>query len=79
MKKAKKPTAKANWFVLRAVETNTKAHEMIKRRNAARRKAVAALLDEHFSFREIGDLLGITGQRVGALVRYWELRDEARS
>lgn len=74
MKQRKQPTSKARWFVLRAVEANARALETIKRRNEARKKALAALLAEDFSFREIGELLGITGQRVGALIRHWGLR-----
>jgi len=70
----REPSKGAKKLVAEAVQATKDARSYIRHRASTRKKAILVLLNEGFSLRDIGEMLGITGQRVGALVRYWGLR-----
>ena len=74
IKKSKKPSEKARSLVDAAKDMREMAFSIIRKRNNYRRIAVEQLISEGFTYREIGRLLGVTGQMVGKLVQYWEKR-----
>jgi len=67
----KTPSVAAQELVKQAVKINAEVLSLSHARNKLRQKAVKLLLSEGFSYREIGARMGLSGQRVGALIRYW--------
>ena len=71
----KEPSDKAKKLVSQALKMKGAAQDAIRVRNSYRREAVEQLLSEGFTYREIGPFLGITGQMVGKLVKYWKQKE----
>jgi len=74
IKQEREPSTEAKKLIEKSLYFKQKVWGLIKARNEYRQRAIEALISEGFTYREIGPLLGITGQMVGKLVKYWKQR-----